>query len=120
MALTKWKQLDNVLPNTTFQGSLKVNGSVLVNGNNIASMGSIFTQTGSYWNTSKNVAINGSLELRFTGASDHFCVEVQGVDKIKINKEGIFQAMSQATVPTPVAGGLFYSSSNDFFLGFNE
>jgi len=79
----------------------------------------IFKQTGSYWNTTRNIGITGSLQMNFDGVSNYFSVAVSGQEKLKINVEGTLQLMSQSTAPTAVAGGIFYSASDAFYLGFN-
>jgi hypothetical protein len=65
-----------------------------------------------------NVSITGSLFLNFDGVDDYFTVSVQGQEKVKINQQGTFQLISQSVSPDPVPGGIFYSGSNEFFLGF--
>ena len=79
----------------------------------------IFKQTGSYWNTTRNIGITGSLQMNFDGASNYFSVVVSGQETVKINTQGTLQLMSQSTAPTAVVGGIFYSSSDAFYLGFN-
>jgi len=79
----------------------------------------IFKQTGSYWNTTRNIGITGSLQMNFNGASDFFSVVVSGEEKLQINTEGTLQLSSQIVPPTAVAGGIFYSASDAFFIGFN-
>ena len=71
-----------------------------------------FTQcTGSFGTT-------GSVFIDLDGVEDVFNIKVDGKEKIKVNTEGILQFASQSTTPTAVEGGMFYSSSNEYFLGF--
>ena len=120
MALIQWKQLDVDLSNSVYSGSLNVTGSIVLNGIDLSINQSIFRQTGSYWNTTRNIGITGSFQLNLVGADNYFAVSVEGQEKIKINSEGTLQLAPQEITPTAVTGGIFYSSSDAFYLGFNN
>ena len=120
MALLQWKQIDTELTGSVYTGSFNVSGSIVLNGIDLAINQSIFRQTGSYWNTTRNVGITGSFQLALDGVDSYFAVSVNGNEKIKVNTEGTLQLVSQSVTPTAVAGGIFYSSSDAFFLGFNN
>ena len=121
MALIQWKQLDVDLSNSVYSGSLNVTGSIVLNGIDLSINQSIFRQTGSYWNTTRNIGITGSIQLALDGGvGNYFAVSVGGQEKIKINTEGTLQLAPQDITPTAVSGGLFYSSSDAFYLGFNN
>ena len=120
MALIQWKQLDVDLSNSTYSGSLNVTGSIVLNGVDLSINQSIFRQTGSYWNTTNNIGITGSFQLNLDGAQNYFAVSVAGQEKIKINTQGILQLAPQDVTPTAVTGGIFYSGSDAFYLGFNN
>ena len=77
----------------------------------------IFSKTGSFVATSNDTQITGSLALRFDGSSDTFKVNVNGDDKLEINTEGTVIYKPLTTAPTYVSGGLFFSSSGDFYVG---
>ena len=119
MALIQWKQLDTDLTSSLYSGSLNVTGSIVLNGIDLSINQSIFRQTGSYWNTTRNIGITGSFHLNLVGAQNYFAVSVGGQEKIKINTEGTFELTPQTPAPTAVSGGLFYSGSDEFYLGFN-
>lgn len=120
MALIQWKQLDTNLTGSVYTGSFNVSGAIVLNGIDLSIDQSIFRQTGSYWNTTRNIGITGSFQLALDGVSDYFAVSIAGEEKIKVNTEGTLQLISQSITPTPVAGGIFYSSSDAFFLGFSN
>ena len=121
MALIQWKQLDTDLTSSLYSGSLNVTGSIVLNGIDLSINQSIFKRGGSYWNTTRNIGITGSLQLALDGGvGNYFAVSVAGQEKIKVNTEGTLQLVPQDQTPTPVAGGIFYSSSDAFFLGFNN
>jgi hypothetical protein len=121
MALIQWKQLDTDLTSSLYSGSFNVTGSIVLNGVPLSAGGdSIFKQTGSYWNTTRNIGITGSFQLNLDGAQNYFAVSVAGQEKIKVNTEGTLQLAPQAVTPTAVTGGIFYSSSDAFYLGFSN
>lgn len=122
MALIQWKQLDSLLSGSSvYTGSFEVTGSIVLNGINLGVMNAgIFRQTGSFYATTNDLEVTGSLKLSFDGISDYFSVSVGGEEKFKINEEGVAVFTPQADTPTAVTGGLFYSSSDAYFLGFNN
>ena len=93
MAQIFWEQIRNELPGVGefLTGSLSVSGS--------------FKTT-------------GSISIELDGVDNIFSISVAGEEKIKVNTGGTLQLISQSTIPVAVAGGVFYSSSNDFYFGF--
>lgn len=79
----------------------------------------LFRETGSFWNTTNNIGISGSLAVNLDGASDTLSVDVAGVKQVEINNEGILVLTPQSIEPTAVAGGFYYDSNNSFYLGFS-
>ncbi len=81
---------------------------------------------GSKWTSSfdgsisrdSNVEITGSLLLNFDGIENYFSIAIAGEEKLKVNEQGVLQLISQSVTPNPIPGGIFYSGSNEFFLGF--
>ena len=86
----------------------------------VSSNENIFTQTGSYWNASKNIGITGSFQLALNGIDQYFSIAVAGEEKIKVNTEGVLQLMPQNITPYAIRGGIFYSGSDAFYLGFDS
>lgn len=93
-------------------GSFKFVDGVLKSG--------IFRQTGSFWSTTNDIKITGSFDVALDGISDQVTVSVSGSEKIKINTQGVVQLTPQAITPDAVPGGIFYSSSDAFYVGFNN
>jgi len=93
MAQIFWEQIRNQLPalGEYLTGSLNVSGSF---------------------------GTTGSIYIELDGVEDFFSITVAGEEKLKVNTEGVLQLVSQSTTPTAVEGGIFYSSSNDFYFGF--
>jgi hypothetical protein len=118
MALIQWKQIATELTGSVYTGSFNVSGSIVLNGIDITN-NNIFQQTGSYWNTTRNIGITGSLQLSLNGVNEYFAISVAGQEKVKVNTEGTLQLIAQEQTPTAVAGGIFYSSSDAFYLGLS-
>jgi hypothetical protein len=93
MAQIFWEQIRNELPGVGefLTGSLNVSGSF---------------------------ATTGSLAIDLDGVNDIFSISVAGEEKLKVNNQGTLQLLPQSITPPSVAGGMFYSSSNEFYLGF--
>lgn len=120
MALIQWKQLDTDLTGSLYSGSFNVTGSIVLNGIDLSINQSIFRQTGSYWNTTRNIGITGSFQLALDGVDNYFAVSVGGQEKVRVNNQGTLQLVSQSITPTAIAGGIFYSSSDAFYFGFEN
>ena len=94
----------NTLDDThLFTGSINLTGSLGVTGP--------FTLQGDQEST-------GSFRLELNGVDKYFSVNINGVSQVKVNEEGVLQVASKDITPTAVTGGLFYSSSNEYYLGF--
>jgi len=121
MALIQWKQISPHFSGSgNLTGSLRITGSFFLNNTDILSqIGSsgIFSRTGSFYNTTNNVGITGSLSVDLNGSSDTFDISVQGESSVKVNEEGILQLKRFTNTPTAVTGAIFYSASNEFYFG---
>lgn len=87
----------------TFTGSVLITGSLNLIGP--------FTLEGDQTST-------GSYRLELNGVDKYFSVNINGVSQVKVNEEGVLQLASKEVTPMAVTGGLFYSSSNEYYLGF--
>jgi len=81
---------------------------------------SIIRQTLGTLNISGSANITGSFQLNLNGVDQYFAVTVSGQEKLRVNTQGVLQLATQSISPTAVAGGIFYSSSDAFYLGFNS
>jgi hypothetical protein len=110
--------LDNNVSVVTAVTSINFSGSAFTvtdAGNNavtvFADFGDVFPYTGS-------AIITGSLELE-----GPFLVKLNNgngdVNKFQVNNEGTVVLGKLDTTPTAVSGGMFYSASNEFYLGFS-
>ncbi len=80
----------------------------------------IFTQTGSFYSTENNLKVTGSFDISLDGIDDKITVSSGGDLKFEFNEEGTAKFSPQVNTPTAVSGGMFYSGSDEFFLGFHN
>ena len=71
--------------------------------------------SGSFFAT---IVSSSQVQISGDNVNDLFLVKLEGENKLIINAEGVTVLGQFNITPTATAGGLFYSSSNDFFLGF--
>ena len=136
MALVQWKQIetdlkqDGILTGSlSISGSLSVIGDKIITGDQIVSGNLflngldveellIFRQTGSFWNTTRNVGITGSFNVNLLSEDqDTLEISVDEEPRVEINKQGVLKLHPLNETPDPVDGGIFYSGSEEFFLG---
>lgn len=118
--LTSLQNQANLTGSFSVTGSMNVSGSFFLNDTNILEQintSGIFKQTGSYWSATSDLQVTGSFSLELDGVEDIFSVNVDGEEKFRVNEEGIIVLASFDIPPSPVAGGIMYSGSNEFFLG---
>ena len=80
----------------------------------------LFRQTGSYWATSNDLQITGSLSVDVTGSGEEFTLLKDGEEKFKLNEDGVVVFISQSSTPSAVAGGMYYDQADAFYLGFQN
>jgi hypothetical protein len=100
-----------------FTGSVNITGSLFIENLDLYEA-AIFRKTGSKWATTNDLDITGSLNLELDGVEKYFSVNINGVSQVKVNEEGVLTMTAKVETPTAVTGGLFYSSSNEYYLGF--
>jgi len=74
----------------------------------------IFSTTGSVESTTNDLEITGSVKIQ-VNATDEFQVVSGSVEVFKVNNEGVVQ-FAELDTPTAVTGGMFLSSSGDYYL----
>ena len=55
-----------------------------------------------------------------TSSTDFFIIKDNGQQIFKVNSQGVVEHKELTSTPTVVTGGLFYSSSNDWFLYYRQ
>jgi hypothetical protein len=110
--------LDNNVGIVTAVTSINFSGSAFTvtdDGNNavtvFADLGDVFPYTGSA-DISGSVLIDGILLVKLDDGNGDS-------NKFQINQEGVMVLGQLDTTPTPILGGMFFSSSNEYFLGFS-
>ena len=121
------------------RAKLEVLGSVLISGSNTltnvgpavfsgsidVTQGDVTLQESLY--IIKKVSIgtthqSASLTISGSSSNDTLLVKLNNnngdTDKFKINNEGIVVLGALSSSPTPVAGGIYFSTENDYFFGF--
>ena len=67
--------------------------------------------------------ITGSLYIIGSSALSPFTIDIDNnngdITKFQVNQEGVMVLGQLDTAPTPISGGMFFSSSNEYFLGFS-
>jgi hypothetical protein len=61
------------------------------------------------------------IELNSVSSStDFFIIKSNGDQVFKVNQEGVVEHKMLINTPTVVTGGIFYSSSDDWYLYYNR
>ena len=110
----------NTSENIGISGSTALSGSFFINGEDfydLISAQTLFIQTGSFYNTQENIGVSGSFFVDLDGIDSTFQINVNGDGRVKVNEEGVFILSDFESTPTVEEGGIFFSSSGDFFVG---
>jgi len=75
-----------------------------------------FYLTGSEGSGSLLFSTSGSLELNTTAQTDFFIIKQDNQQVFKVNSQGVIEHKAILTTPLLVTGGLFYSSSNGWYV----
>lgn len=95
------------------------------NGDSRALMYADHVQIGAYrgslidiGNEGASIVASGSLRLSLDGVEQYFSIDIAGVPQVKVTEKGVLQLATKDETPDAVAGGMFFSSSNEYYLGF--
>lgn len=114
-----WNQLNPVIGEVYLTGSVNLSGSFFLNDEDILQQiqnSGIFKQTGSFWATTNDLQVTGSLQIKLTG-SNTFEIKNEQEKGIQVNEEGVLILHPFTDTPTPISGGFIFSASNEFFIG---
>lgn len=78
---------------------------------------SIFQQVGSYYTTTNELQVTGSLTLRRDDSGDALSVYSGSIKTFGITNDGILRFISQSSTPPAVAGGMYFNQNYDLFIG---
>ena len=71
--------------------------------------------TGTFLFSGSYVEINS-----VTSSTDFFIIKNNNQQVFKVNQQGVVEFKEITTAPTVVTGGLFYSSSDDWYLYYRQ
>jgi hypothetical protein len=106
-------------------GSLNLNGSATITGSLLLTSGSYSGSGANLFNIPASAIVGLSLFQIATGSitasvnvnSNLFLVKSSSVEMFKVQLDKVVVLASSSITPTPVSGGIFFSSSGDFFFG---
>jgi hypothetical protein len=114
-----WQYINPEITEVSLTGSIDLTGSFFLNNQDILQQiesSGIFKQTGSFWATTNDIEITGSLKVELPEEKTFQVSNPTGL-KFEINQEGVLVLIPFEETPTPVPGGLIYSGSNEFLVG---
>ena len=78
---------------------------------------SIFQDMGSYYSTTNELQVTGSLTLRKDDSGDALSIYNGDIKTFGITSEGTLLMTTQSLDPTPVKGGMYLDSNYNLFIG---
>ena len=78
---------------------------------------SIFQQTGSYYSTTNELQVTGSLTLRRDDSGDALSVYNGDIKTFGISSEGVLLMATQSISPTVVKGGMYLDENYNLYIG---
>ena len=78
---------------------------------------SIFQQTGSYYSTTNELQVTGSLTLRKDDSGDALSIYNGDTKTFGISNEGVLLMTTQSTSPTTVLGGMYLDENYNLYIG---
>ena len=77
----------------------------------------IFKETGSFYSTTNDLQVTGSITMKYDGVTDPFKITSASLDTFKVTGEGVLQLISQSDTPSASAGGIYFGSDGNFYFG---
>ena len=103
---------------TTDGVSLDTGSSHFIDAISNLSTSGIFTQTGSYYSTTNDLQISGSLTFQYDGSTTPFAINSGSQEVFSVSGNGVLRIISQSSTPDAIEGGIYRGSDNNFYLGF--
>jgi hypothetical protein len=89
--------------------------SSLIQGYQIAVPFELSGSTGTFLFSGSYIELNS-----VTSSTDFFIIKDNGQQVFKVNQQGVVEHKMITSAPTVVTGGLFYSSSDDWYLYYRQ
>jgi hypothetical protein len=102
---------------TTDGVNLDTGSAHFINAINNLSTSGIFTQTGSYYSTTNDLQVSGSMRFQYDGSTTPFAIDSGSEETFSVSGEGILRIISQSSTPDVVEGGIYRGNDNNFYLG---
>lgn len=77
----------------------------------------IFKETGSYYATTNDLQVTGSLTLDYNGSTDPLKITSGSQEVFSVSGQGILKLISQSGTPNPIEGGIYYGNDGNFYFG---
>ena len=89
--------------------------SSLIQGYQVAIPFELSGSIGSFLFSGSYIELNSN-----TSSTDFFIIKDNGQQVFKVNQQGVVEHKMITSAPTVVTGGLFYSSSDDWYLYYRQ
>lgn len=97
--------------------SLDTGSNHFINAINSLATSGIFSSTGSYYSTTNDLQVTGSLHFEYNGSSDPISISSGSNEMFKVQGNGVLVFTSQSTTPPSIDGGMYRDSDGNFYLG---
>lgn len=77
----------------------------------------IFKETGSFYATTNDLQVTGSLTLDYNGSSDPLQITSGSETVFSVTGEGVLKLISQSGTPSPIEGGIYFGPDGNFYFG---
>lgn len=77
----------------------------------------IFQQTGSYYATTNDLQITGSLSLKQDGSGDALSIYSGSIKTFGITGDGLLRMVTQSTTPNAVGGAMYLDQNYNLWIG---
>lgn len=80
----------------------------------------LFRQTGSYYSTTNDIKVTGSLEANLNTSDKQFKITSGSVELFNVNNQGVVTVKPQQIPPTPDTGSIYYGEDDQYYFGFKN
>jgi len=77
----------------------------------------VFKQTGSYYSTTNDLQVTGSLTMKYDGSTDPLKITSGSLDTFTVTGDGILTLISQSDTPAAKAGSIYFGNDGNFYFG---
>jgi hypothetical protein len=77
----------------------------------------VFNKTGSYYSTTNQLQVTGSLTLRKDSSGDALSIYSGSIKTFGISEQGVLTLTTQSIAPTAINGGLYLDENYNLYIG---